>query len=79
MYVILAGLFYAIAFYLQIIAVKIIGSAQTSLLLYLEPIIAIIAAIILLGESLSFIQTLGVIIVIISLITTNKYFQKISN
>lgn len=79
LYVILAGLFYAIAFYLQIIAVKIIGSAQTSLLLYLEPIIAIIAAIILLGESLSFIQTLGVIIVIISLITTNKYFQKISN
>lgn len=69
-FLILASLCYSIAFYLQLLAVKNIGSTQTSLLLYLEPIVIIITAIILLNETLSTMQFIGTIIVITALITT---------
>ena len=67
-YIFFASLFYCAAFFAQLIAVSYIGSTKTSLILYLEPIVAIISAIILLNESLTKIQTLGTIIVIFSLV-----------
>ena len=71
-FIILASLCYCIAFYVQLIAVKNIGSSKTSLLLYLEPVIAIISAIILLNENLTKIQIIGTIMVIFSLIITTR-------
>ena len=71
-YLFIASLCYCIAFYVQLIAVKNIGSQKTSLLLYLEPLVAIISAVILLKESLSTTQIIGTSVVIIALIVTSK-------
>jgi len=76
-FVLFASLCYCIAFYSQLFSVKYIGSARTSLLLYAEPIVAIISAITLLGETLSFIQITGISIVIISLIVTTNRSENI--
>ena len=78
-YLIIAALCYCIAFYVQLIAVKNIGSSKTSLLLYLEPLVAIVSAVILLKESLSTIQIIGTSIVIIAIIITTQNFREISN
>ena len=78
-FVIFASLCYCMAFYSQLFSVKYIGSTRTSLLLYMEPIVAIISAIILLNEILSFIQITGICIVIISLILTTKSYDEIAN
>lgn len=67
---------YAIAFFLQLSAIPRIGQSKTALLLYTEPIIAVLASIILLKEILNLYQFLGAIIVIGSLLfatyQTNK-------
>ena len=73
-FIIFASLCYFIALLFQLNAVKVIGSTQTSLLLYLEPLVAISSAILFLNESLTFLQIIGVIIVIISLIMTSRKF-----
>ena len=75
-FVLLASFFYCIAFYLQLLAVKNMGSVPTSLLLYLEPIVLILSAILLLNESLSMIQIIGTIIVITSLIVTSTKMKE---
>ena len=71
-YILCASLFYTIAFLAQLIAVKNIGSTKTSLLLYLEPLVAIISAIIFLNEVLSLSQIIGTIIVFFSLFLSSK-------
>ena len=71
-FVFFASFCYCIAFFSQLFAVKNIGSARTALLLYLEPIVAIVSAIILLNESLSNIQVIGISIVIVSLLIAAK-------
>lgn len=71
-YILCASLFYTIAFLAQLVAVKNIGSTKTSLLLYLEPLVAIISAIILLNEILSLSQIIGTIIVFFSLFLSSK-------
>ena len=55
-------------------ATKTIGSAQTSLMLNIEPLISILAAIILLGESLALSQSMGVAVILVALLLagTNK-------
>ena len=67
---------YAIAFFLQLLAIPKIGQSKTALLLYTEPIVAVLASIILLKEVLNSYQSLGAIIVISSLVfatyQTNK-------
>lgn len=78
-YLIIAALCYCIAFYVQLIAVKNIGSSKTSLLLYLEPLVAIVSAVILLKESLSATQIIGTSIVILAIIVTTQNFRVISN
>ncbi len=75
-YIIFASLFYCIAFYSQLFAVNNMGSARTALLLYLEPIVAIFSAIILLNETLSILQITGIGLVITSLILTTRQIQK---
>ena len=44
---------YTIAFFLQLLAIQKIGQSKTALLLYIEPVIGIIGATILLNERLS--------------------------
>ena len=74
-YLFFASFCYCIAFYVQLIAVKNLGSQKTSLLLYLEPIVVIISAVILLKESLSNTQIIGTAIVILALIITSQKIQ----
>ena len=58
---------YAIALFLQLLAIPIIGQTNTALFLYLEPITGIFGAVIILNENLSPIQLLGTVIVLLSL------------
>ena len=52
-------------------ATKSIGSTQTSLILNIEPLVSIGAAIFLLGENLVFSQSLGVAVILFALILPN--------
>ena len=58
---------YAIALFLQLLAIPRIGQTNTALFLYLEPITGIFGAVILLNESLTSMQLFGTAIVLISL------------
>ena len=58
---------YAIALFLQLLAIPRIGQTNTALFLYLEPVTGIFGAMLLLNETLSSMQLLGTIIVLISL------------
>ena len=66
--ILISSFCYTIAFFLQLLAIPRIGQSKTALLLYTEPIVAVLASIILLKELLNFYQSLGAIIVICSLI-----------
>jgi drug/metabolite transporter (DMT)-like permease len=74
--ILISSFSYAIAFFLQLSAIPRIGQSKTALLLYTEPITAVLASIILLEEILNFYQSVGAIIVIGSLLfatyQTNK-------
>ena len=59
-------------------ATKTIGSAQTSLMLNIEPLVSILAAVILLGESLVLSQTLGVAVILVALILASATQQGFS-
>ena len=73
----IASIFYSIAFFLQLLAIEKIGQSKTALLLYIEPVIGILGATILLTEKLNEFQMLGVFIVIISLIAGTYNSKKI--
>ena len=74
--ILISAFCYAIAFFLQLLAIPKIGQSKTALFLYAEPIVAVVASIFLLKEILNLYQSLGAIIVISSLIfatyQTNK-------
>ena len=70
---------YAIAFFLQLLAIPKIGQSRTALLLYTEPVVAILGATILLNETLNIYQSLGAIIVISSLIYATYQTNKSKN
>ena len=74
--ILISSFCYAIAFFLQLSAIPRIGQSKTALLLYTEPIVAVLASIVLLKEVLNLYQLIGAIIVISSLIfatyRTNK-------
>ena len=74
--ILIPSLCYAVAFFLQLLAIPRIGQSKTALLLYTEPIVTIFMATVLLKEVLNFYQLLGAVIVISSLIfatyQTNK-------
>ena len=74
--ILISSFCYAIAFFLQLSAIPRIGQSKTALLLYTEPLVAVLASIILLKEVLNLYQIVGAIVVIGSLIfatyQTNK-------
>ena len=57
-------------------ATRHIGSAQTSIMLNLEPFVSIGAAMLLLGERLELSQSLGVLVVIIALFLASDLTRK---
>lgn len=59
-------------------ATKTIGSAQTSLMLNIEPLVSILAAVILLGESLVLSQTMGVAVILVALVLASATHQGFS-
>jgi len=56
--ILISSFCYAIAFFLQLSAIPRIGQSKTALLLYTEPIVAVLASIALLNEILNFYQSL---------------------
>ena len=74
--ILISAFCYAIAFFLQLLAIPKIGQSKTALLLYTEPIIAVLASIILLKEILNLYQTLGAVIVISSLVYATYHTNK---
>ena len=66
--VLIPTIFYTIAFFSQLIAIQKIGQSKTALLLYVEPVVGILGATIILSEKLTQYQVVGVCIVIMSLI-----------
>ena len=59
-------------------ATKSIGSTQTSLILNIEPLVSIGAAIMLLGENLVFSQSLGVAVILLALILPSVPLGRLS-
>ena len=59
-------------------ATNTIGSTQTSLILNIEPLVSILAAVILLGESLVLSQTLGVAVILVALLLASATQQGFS-
>ena len=68
---------YAIALFLQLLAIPRIGQTNTALFLYLEPITGIFGAVLILNEKLSSIQLLGTAIVLVSLAASTFVTRKI--
>ena len=74
--ILISSFCYAIAFFLQLSAIPRIGQSKTALLLYSEPIVAVLASIILLKEILNIYQSIGAIVVISSLIFATYHTNK---
>ena len=70
---------YAIALFFQLLAIPKIGQTNTALFLYLEPVVAIIGAVILLKETLTKYQLIGAVIVLSSLALATYLSGKIKN
>ena len=68
---------YAIALFLQLLAIPRIGQTNTALFLYLEPITGIFGAVLILNEQLSTIQSLGTVIVLVSLAASTFVTRKV--
>ncbi len=68
---------YAIALFLQLLAIPRIGQTNTALFLYLEPITGIFGAVLILNEQLSTLQLLGTAIVLVSLAASTFVTRKI--
>jgi len=64
------GVMFALGYLCFFISASIIGTARASLLSISEPVMIILFAVVLVGESLSFVQWIGVVIVFASLIMT---------
>ena len=67
---------YAIALFLQLLAIPRIGQTNTALFLYLEPITGIFGAVLILNEKLTSVQLFGTAIVLISLATSTFETKK---
>ena len=68
---------YAIALFLQLLAIPRIGQTNTALFLYLEPITGIFGAVLILNEQLSSMQLVGTAIVLISLAASTFVTRKV--
>ena len=77
--ILIPSISYAIALFLQLLAVPRIGQSNTALFLYAEPIVAIIGAVMILNEKLNNFQIFGVILVLSSLILATYLTRKTKN
>ena len=68
---------YAIALFLQLLAIPRIGQTNTALFLYLEPITGIFGAVLILNEQLSSLQLVGTAIVLTSLAASTFVTRKV--
>ena len=75
----ISSIFYTIAFFLQLLAIQKIGQSKTALLLYIEPVVGILGATILLSEKLNQFQVIGIIIVMLSLVSGTYSSKKTKN
>lgn len=66
-----SGLCYAVGIFLHFGAINVIGAARTAMAFNLEPLIAMILAALLLGESLTLVQYAGGGLVIVALVMTS--------
>ena len=67
---------YAIALFLQLLAIPRIGQTNTALFLYLEPITGIFGAVLILNEKLTSVQLFGTAIVLLSLAASTFVTRK---
>ena len=67
---------YAIALFLQLLAIPRIGQTNTALFLYLEPVTGIFGAVLILNETLNLMQLFGTAIVLISLAASTYVTRK---
>jgi len=67
---------YAIALFLQLLAIPRIGQTNTALFLYLEPVTGIFGAVLILNEALNLMQLFGTAIVLISLAASTYVTRK---
>ena len=67
---------YAIALFLQLLAIPRIGQTNTALFLYLEPVTGIFGAVLILNETLNLMQLFGTAIVLISLAASTYITRK---
>ena len=79
MIVLIPSFSYAIALFLQLLAIPKIGQSNTALFLYLEPVVAVLGAVILLKEVLNIYQLFGAIIVLSSLALATYLSEKSKN
>ena len=77
--ILIPSISYAIALFLQLLAIPRIGQSNTALFLYLEPVVAIIGAVILLKETLNNYQLFGAIVVLSSLALATYLIEKSKN
>lgn len=71
--VFLASLCFSAAFFCMFKGISLIGAVNTAMILNLEPVFTIGLAFLLLNESLAAIQIFGAVLVIISIITVQRY------
>ena len=74
--ILIPSICYSFALLSQLTAIPKIGQSYTALFLYLEPVVGVIGAVILLRESLEFYQIIGAIIVIMSLLSASYMTSK---
>ncbi len=76
LYIFLASISFAIAFFLMFKGINLLGAVKTAMILNLEPIFTIALAFLILSESLSAIQLLGAGCVMLAIMIIQRYSSK---
>ena len=78
-FILIPSICYSFALLSQLVAIPKIGQSYTALFLYLEPVVGVLGAVILLNETLELYQFIGAFIVILSLIIATFLSRKFRN
>ena len=76
-FILIPSICYSFALLSQLVAIPKIGQSYTALFLYLEPVVGVLGAVILLNETLELYQFIGALIVILSLIIATFLSRKV--